>query len=196
MLVASPAVAEEPSVEGVAGPEATGDQQAPLHPLTAADLEGRGAQPGGPVELVDYYLGPVALSQDYLARDLVMLTRTQVFVLRVRGGSVAQLNEQTLAALRVPPARIAVARRSVPPRLRLPRSLALHGPLLRMLAAGVSEQVDDIRVRPPSRGELFMHVTLSYRGGTRRQEVGAGRERLEEALIEAFSSLFPRGRGL
>ncbi len=191
-LVAAEAQARDPA------PPAQGSSPsaATQHPLTAADLEGRGQLPGAAATLLDYHLGAVALSQDYLARDVVLLTRRQVIVLRVRGASVAELNANTLAALTAPPEAAGVPRRTALPRLTIPRSLRAHEPLLRLLSAGVSEQVDDIRLHPARRSELFVHVSLSYRAAARRRKIGAGKERLEEALVDALGQLFPRGGGL
>ena len=163
------------------------------HPIRSADLEGQGFLVGCDPALLDYHLGPVKLARDYLTRDLVLLTATRVQHLRIRAASVARLNEQTMMRLRQVPVAAGVPRRLGLPRLKIPRGLARHRSLIRLLALGTSERVEDIRLHLPRRDALFVHLRLSYRAGGDRRRVQRGGSSMERVLIEALSALFPGG---
>jgi len=129
--------------------------------------------------------------QDVIARDLVLLTPGQVLVGRVRGASLEELETRSLAALAALPDWPANPRRTRRARLRLARELEHLGPLLHLLAQGVSEEVDDLRVHPPQRSPSFVHLELSYHLRGRRRRIQRSAATLEDAAIAALLSLYP-----
>lgn len=165
----------------------------PPHPLVAAELEGEGltGRSAAP-ELLDYWLGPVAMTQDYLARDVVLLTRGQVAHVRVRAASVSELNARTLDLLTGTVSGVGGVPRRVPPvRLELAPGLARHEGLLRLLGQGVSEQVEEIRIGEPKQSASFLHVTLEYLAAGQRHTASAAAAQLETALLDGLVALFP-----
>ncbi|MBM4319292.1 MAG: hypothetical protein FJ125_04855 [Deltaproteobacteria bacterium] len=164
----------------------------PPHPLTAAELESEGLSCGSLPELVDYYLGPVTLSQDYLARDVVLLTPGRLVHVRVRAAAVHRLNALTVTLLSRPSSEGSVPRRLTPVRVVLPASLQRHAALVRLLGHGVSEQVDEVRLAEAKIGRELYSVELTYLVGDQQHRVQAVAAEPETAILDAMVGLFPR----
>ncbi len=170
------------------------DQQA--HPVEPADLEAGRHQTSSCPELVDYHLGEIQIGQDFVARNLVLLTTGSLHLYRIRAASLPELNRGVLDALsKCDGGRVSPLRESMP-RVKIPKALAPRAHLIRMMARGFSEQVGDVRIHPPAAGPSVVALTLSYRAQGVRRRLEAGGARLEDVLMELLARLFPGPGGL
>ena len=165
--------------------------EAAVHPYQAADLAGRGLPGGTRADLVDYWLGPVFLSQDLLARDLLLLTPGELVFTRVRAASVPELNTQTVLLLTGAVTPAPLPRRPTPLPVVLPPELAEWRGLVRLLGWGVPAGIAELTLAPPRTSRHFRHLQASYTLAGRPGEATAAGHELEELLIQLFASLYP-----